>query len=803
MKTSWHDIRYAFRMLIKNPGFALIAITTLAIGIGANAAIFSVVSSLLLRPYPYKDPDQLVVLRMASLKRGISDVDMSYGDYTIFKERNRSFQEVALFTLRRFNFGDSGEAIQLKGAVTTANIFTVTGGQAIRGRTFTPDEDRLGSGKVVVLNEGLWQKSFGSDEKVIGKQVRLDGEAYTVIGVVPEEAQFPDTSEADLFVPLAMDPAQAPRARNLFALARLKSDVSVEQAQSDLSGIATQAEQERPDTNEGWGVQLATLRDYRTKDGRSPLMILFGAVGLVLLIACVNVANLLLQRGAARQQEMAVRTALGASTFRLLQQLFTESLVIALFAGGFGLFLAYCLLKLIVRLIPSEELPGYLNSFAPDATIIIYLLTISVVTAVLFGLVPALRIIKPNLTATLKDTGRSSTGGAKRQRLRSVLVISEVALSLMLLIAAGLMVQSFQRMQRVDFGFDPAQTMTAEFALPEARYKEPATRMAFYQQLMERVHNLPGVQAVGGGTRLPIGDWLKITFYAEGQSPEEQKSNPVVDIQSITGDYFQSVGVNVIKGRAFTPQDAATAPPVIVVNEKVARRFWPDQDPIGKRVKFAQAQANWMTVVGVVNNTHRGVFNSNSTLEVYTPYAQRTRGDMVMFVRAGSDPSVMAASVRNQLSSVDQDLAVTFRTIKQASDQSLWDKRFLSSLFSLFAIIAVVLAAIGIYGTIAYSVTQRTHEIGIRMALGARDTTVLNLIMRQGTVLTLIGVILGIGGAFALTRVISSLLFGVGTNDPLTFTGAALLLSIITLLATLIPAFSATRIEPSTALRHS
>ena len=803
MRTLWQDIRYAFRMLIKNPGFAFIAIITLAIGIGANAAIFSVVSSLLLRPYPYKDPDQLVVLRMANLKRSISDVDMSYGDYTVFKERNRSFQEVALFTLRRFNFSDSGEAMQLKGAATTANIFTVTGGQAILGRTFTPDEDRPGSGKVVVLNQGLWRQSFGSDPNVIGKQVRLNGESYTVIGVVPEEAQFPDTNEADLFVPLAMDPAQAPRSRNFFALARLKNDVSVEQAQSDLSGVAAQAAQERPDTNDGWGVQVATLRDYRTKDGRSPLLILFGAVGLVLLIACVNVANLLLQRGAARQQEMAVRTALGATTSRLLQQLFTESLVIALLASGFGLFLAYCLLKVIVRLIPTEELPGYLNSFAPDATIIVYLLTISVVTAVLFGLIPALRIIKPDLTAALKDTGRGSTSGAKRQRLRSMLVISEVALSLMLLIAAGLMVQSFQRMQRVDLGFDPAQTMTAEFALPEARYKEPATRIAFYQQLVERVHNLPGVQTVGAGTRLPIGDWMKSTFYAEEQSPEEQKSSPVVDIQSITGDYFQSVGVNMIKGRAFTPQDGATAPLVIVVNEKVARRFWPDQDPIGKRVKISPSQPNWITVVGVVNNTQRGVFNSNSTLEVYMPYAQRPRGDMVLFVRSSSDPLGLAVPVRNQLSSIDQDLAVTFRTVKQASDQSLWDKRFLGSLFGLFAIIAVVLAAIGIYGTIAYSVTQRRHEIGIRMALGARDATVLTLIMRQGTVLTLIGIILGIGGAFALTRVISSLLFGVGRNDPVTFTGAALLLGLITLLATLIPAFSATRIEPSTALRHS
>ncbi len=803
MKNLWQDIRYGFRMLIKNPGFALVAIVTLAIGIGANAAIFSVVSSLLLRPYPYKDPDQLVVLRMANIKRGISDVDMSYGDFTNFKERNSSFQEVSLFTLRRFNFSGSGEAIQLKGAVTTANIFSVTGGQAMLGRTFTSDEDRPGSGKVVILSQGLWQRSFGSDEKVIGKQVRLDGESYTVVGVVPPGAQFPDTSEADLFVPLALDPAQAPRSRNFFALARLKNGISIEQAQSDMSAIARQVAQERPDTNEGWGVQVATLRDYRTRDGKSPLMILFGAVGLVLLIACVNVANLLLQRGAARQQEMAVRSALGASTSRLLQQLFTESLLIALLASGLGLFLSHWLLKLIVRLIPADELPGYLNSFAPDATIIIYLLTISVVTAVLFGLVPALRIVRPDLTEALKDTGRSATGGAKRQRLRSLLVVAEVALSLMLLIAAGLMVQSFQRMQRVDFGFDPGQTMAVEFSLPETRYKETTARIAFYQQLGERVRNLPGVQTVGAGTRLPIGDWLKSTFYAEGLSPEEQKSSPVVDIQSITGDYFQSVGVNVTKGRAFTPQDGPSAPFVIVVNESVARKFWPNQDPIGKRVKLAQSQDNWFTVVGVVNNTQRGVFNNNSTLEVYTPYEQRTRGDMVMFVRAASDPLAMATAVRSQLASVDQDLAVTFRTIKQASDEALWAKRFLSSLFGLFAIIAVILAAIGIYGTISYSVTQRRHEIGIRMALGARDSSVLNLIMKQGTVLALIGIILGLGGAFALTRVISSLLFGVGSSDPLTFTGAALLLGIITLLATLIPAYSATRVEPSIALRHS
>jgi putative ABC transport system permease protein len=459
-------------------------------------------------------------------------------------------------------------------------------------------------------------------------------------------------------------------------------------------------------------------------------------------------------------------------------------------------------LKFIVRLIPASELPGYLNSFKPDAMIIIYLLVISVVTAVIFGMVPALRIVRPDLTEALKDTGRSSTGGVKRQRLRSLLVISEVALSLMLLIAAGLMVQSFQRMQQVDFGYDPGRTMAVEFSLPETRYKETTARIAFYQQLVGRVRNLPGVETVGAGTRLPIGDWLKSTFSVEGQSPEEQKSSPVVDIQSITGDYFQSVGVNVIKGRAFTIQDGPNAPPVIVVNESVARRFWPNQDPLAKRVKITQS-ANWLTVVGVVNNTQRGVFNNNSTLEVYTPYEQRTRGDMVMFVRTGSNPLAMAAPVRSQLASVDQDLAVTFRTIKQAADESLWAKRFLSSLFSLFAMIAVLLAAIGIYGTISYSVTQRRHEIGIRMALGARDRSILNLIIRQGTVLALIGIILGIAGAFALTRVISSLLFGVGRNDPLTFTGAALLLGIITLLATLIPAYRATRVEPSIALRHS
>jgi putative ABC transport system permease protein len=806
MKNIWHDIRYGSRMLWRSRGFTAVAVLTLGLGIGANAAIFSVISSVLLNPYPYKDPDGLIVLRMANTKRGISDLNVSYADYTHFKERNKVFEDIALVSTRRFNLSGSGEQALVNGAAVSASVFPIIGGQALLGRTFAPEQDRPGGEKVAVLGHGLWRRSFGADEKIVGQSIRIDGTPHTVVGVVAPGAQFPDTSEAELFVPLAIDPAQAPRTRSFFALARLKQGVPVESAREDMNNIARQLGQELPETNQNWGVQAMPLRDYRTKDAWTPLIILFGAVALVLLIACVNVANLLLQRGAARQQEMAVRTALGASPGRLIQQLLTESMLIALLASVVGLLLSRGILSLVVSLIPQDELPGYLNNFALDPKVLIYLLVISVVTVLLFGLIPALRMVKPNLSETLKEAGRSPSGGRQRQRLRKILVVAEVALSLMLLIAAGLMVRSFQRLQNIDQGFDLKNTLAVEISLPESNYKEPQARPAFYQKAVETMQGLPDVKHVGAGTQPPIGDWSKTVFSSEGQSADEQKSNPQVDIQTVAGDYFKTMGLNVLKGREFTGQDINTAPLVVVVNESVARRFWPEQDAVGKRVKVGAAKdkdkETWITVVGVVRNTKRSLTNPNSTLEVYAPYAQRGKTDMSLFIQTQSDPLNLAASIRRQLQGLEPGVAVNFRTLQTVVKDSFWAQRLLSSLFGLFALIALILTAVGIYSTIAYSVAQRTHEIGVRMALGAPPRNILSLVLKQGMMLALIGIVIGVGGALALNRVLTSLLFGLSSTDTATFIAVSSLLAAIVLLATFIPARLATKIEPAIALRN-
>ena len=806
MKNIWHDIRYGSRMLWRSRGFTAVAVLTLGLGIGANAAIFSVINSVLLNPYPYKDPDRLLVLRMANMKRGISDLNVSYADYTHFKERNKVFEDIALISTRRFNLSGTGEQALVNGAAVSAGIFNIIGGQALLGRTFAAEQDRPGGEKVVVLGQGLWRRSFGADEKIVGQSIRIDGTPHTVVGVVAPGAQYPDTSEAELFVPLAIDPAQAPRTRSFFALARLKGGVSVEGAREDMNNIARQLGQEFPETNQNWGVQSLPLRDYRTKDAWTPLLILFGAVALVLLIACVNVANLLLQRGAARQQEMAVRTALGASPGRLIQQLLTESMLIALLASVVGLALSRGILNLVVSLIPSDELPDYLNNFALEPKVLVYLLVISVVTVLLFGLLPALRMVRPNLSETLKEAGRSPAGGRQRQRLRKILVVSEVALSLMLLIAAGLMVRSFQRLQNIDQGFDLKNTLAVEISLPESNYKEAQARPAFYQKALENIQGLPQVKHVGAGTQLPVGDWSKTVFSVEGQSADEQKSNPQVDIQIAAGDYFKTMGLSVVKGREFNGQDIASAPPVVVVNESVARRFWPQQDAVGKRVKVGTAKdkdkETWFTVVGVVSNTKRALTNPNSSLEVYAPYAQRGKSDMAIFVQTQTDPLDLVAAVRRELQGIDPNVAANFRTLHTVVKDSFWAQRLLSSLFGLFAIIALSLTAVGIYSTVAYSVAQRTHEIGVRMALGAPPRNILSLVLRQGMTLAVIGIVIGVGGALALNRVLTSLLFGLSSTDTVTFIAVSSLLAAIVLLATFIPARVATKIEPAIALRN-
>ncbi len=801
MQTLWQDMRYSLRMLMKNPGFAFVAVFTLALGIGANTTIFSFVNGILLRPLPYPEPERLALLQETALKRGVTAMGVSYPNTLDWREQNRVFTDVATYQGSNFSLTGVGEPEQLRGTRVSHGLFEILRVAPLLGRTFTAEEDRPEQDGVVILGHGLWQSRFGSNPQIIGQQITLSNRPRTIIGVMPPGFKFPEIAE--LWVPLALTTKLWTRTdHGLGSVARLKDGVSFEQAQTELNAIARRIEEQNPITNEGLGVSVSSMHKALSGDYREALLILLGVVGCVLLVACANVANLLLARASARQKEAALRAALGASRWRIMRQLLTESLLLGAAGGVLGLALAVWGLKLLLAAIPIK-LPFWMN-FNLDPRVLIFTLGVSLLTGLVFGVVPALQASQTDLNEVLKEGGRGA-GAVVRHRSRSLLVVVEVALSLVLLVGAGLMMQSFLRLQHVSAGLNPTGVLTASVALPGAKY-DRERRSAFFQQLMERIRAVPGVEAAGATSTLPLsgGGWGR-SLTVEGFPVLSVGQAPMIQHNVITPGYFRALGIPLLMGRDFSETDAQDAPKVTIIDESLAREYWPQQSPLGKRVRFGPPEDNepWHTVVGVVGTVRHERLDAETRKSVYLAHRQIPVNGMALAVRATANPASLAGAVRGQVKELDPDLPVTkVLTMEEVIAQSVWQPRLYTILFGVFAAVALLLAAVGIYGVMAYTVTTRTHEIGVRVALGAQTRDVLRLIIGQGMRLALVGVALGLVGAFALTRLMKNLLFEVKATDPLTFAALATLLALIALAACWIPARRAAKVDPMVALRY-
>jgi putative ABC transport system permease protein len=817
------DLRYGLRMLIKNPGFTVVAVIALTLGIGANSAIFSVVNAVLLRPLPYDDPDKLMIMSERSPQ--LEGMSISYPNFLDWREQNQVFEHIAVFRRQSYNLTGSGEPERLTGGIVSADMFPALKATPIMGRTFTNDEDKPGGALVTVLSYGLWQRRFGADPSIVGQSLTLNGKPYTVIGVMPQGFLFP--SRVELWIPVGHE-YSSPNWQNrgnhpgLYGVARLKEGVTLEQARTEMDAIAARLEEQYPNTNIGGRVSITPLYENVVRGIRPALLVLLGAVGFVLLIACANVANLLLARAAARQKEIAVRTALGASRTRLIRQLLTESVLLSLAGGALGLVLANWGVDLIVAVSPNN-IPR-VAEIGLDSRVVIFTLAVSMLTGIIFGLVPALQASKPDLNETLKDAGRGSTGGLHRQIVRRVLVVAEVALSLVLLVGAGLTIRSFYRLGQVNPGFSTDNLLTLQVSLPAAKYPTPEQRLNFYEQTRERIAALPGVQSAAVATGLPLGNnGNQTSFTIEGQPDPPPGETPLMEVVYISPDYLKTMNIPLLAGRAFSYDDKQSAqadllpgraadsagrdsPGVLIIDETFAKRYWPDEDPIGKRVRFGgRGRDNpLLTVVGIVGRVKMEGLNVDSNrVQGYLPYMRGPWNSMTFVARTAGDPQNLAAAARQEVLAVDGDLPVfSVRTLEQIQADSVAPQRLNMLLLGIFAGVALILAGVGIYGVMAYSVTQRTHEIGIRMALGARRGDVVKLVVGQGMLLSLVGVALGLGAAFALTRVMSSLLFEVSATDPATFFGISALLVGVALVACFVPALRASRVDPMVALRY-
>jgi putative ABC transport system permease protein len=800
METLWQDLRYSGRMLLKHRGFTLIALLTLGLGIGANTAIFSIVNAVLLRPFPYPAPEQLVTLG-EFVPRG----SVSYPNFVDWRAQCTSFDSTsALRGNENYNFTGAGEPERLQGRLVSAGFFSMLGVKPLLGRDFVAEDDRPGAKPTVVLSYSFWSRRFGNDPNIVGKQIALNNTSYTVVGVTPQDFQY---GLDDLSIPIGLS-AERFKARGadpgIGVVARLKPNVSRQQAQTETEMVYARMEQQYPDTNTGRRGHLLSLHETVVGNVRQPLLILLGAVGLVLLIACANVANLLLVRASSRRREISVRAALGANRSRIIRQLLTESFLLALIGAVLGILLAHWGTSFIANQLPAG-IPR-LAEASVDMRVLTFTLGVSVLTGLLFGLAPALQASRPNLTEELKEGDRGSFGG--RQRLRSLLVVSEVALTLTLLVGAGLLIQSFRRVLDVDPGFKPPNLLTMQVSVNNPDGQQVAT---FFNHLQENVRKLPGVRSVAISNGLPLVTANHPTFFIEGRPLPEKGEEPGAIRYTVSTDYFETMGIELLKGRGFTPHDTSTTPLVVVIDEALARHFQ-NEDPIGRRISQSSSGTPAYEIVGIVRHVEQYSLDAQERQvpQFYLNFNQipveRLPGftrRINLLTRTDVEPMSLTSAVRGQISALNKDQPVfNVRTMEEIVAQSMAPRRFSMLLLAVFAVVALALASIGIYGMMSYSVAQRTREIGLRMTLGAQRGNVLRLVIGHGMKLALAGVVLGLVAALALTRTMKNLLFGVSATDPLTFVALALLLALVALLACWVPARRATKVDPIVALRY-
>jgi putative ABC transport system permease protein len=803
MERLLQDLHYGLRVWLKRPGFAAIAILALALGIGANTAIFSVVNSILLRPLPFKDPDRIMYL--AEKSQDTDYMNFSWPDYQDWRDQNSVFEQMALFKNDTFTLSGTDQPEQVTGGMVTGNFFTTLGVNPFLGRNFLPEEDQPGANRTLILSHGLWQRRFGADPKIIGKTALLDTRSYIVVGVAP--AGFdPPTGKAELWVPLGLwRNSLAGRSGHSAgrAIARLKPGVTVKQAVTEIDSIARRLQDQYKEAPAVTGATVLPLHEQVVGKFRPAILILFAAVGFVLLIACANVANLLLARSASRQREIAIRSAVGASRFRIIQQLLTEGMLLSLFGGILGLLLAMWGTDLLVTLGPVD-LPR-LKEIGIDSRALGFTLIASILTSILFGLAPALQASRPDLNETLKEGGKSSMEGMGGRRVRNLLVVTEVALTFVLLIGAGLMIKSFLRLQQVDPGYNTDKVLALEMSLPGAKYRNRTEVAQFYEKLFARIEAIPGIEASGGANNLPMGEnYNQQGFSIEGGPIFTADDYRMVDAYVTSPGYFRAMGIPLLRGRIFSDQDRETSPPVGIIDEAMARIYWPDADPIGKHFKMSGSKPEdpWITVVGIVGSVKQYGLDQETRPQIYRPFQQRADWTMSLVVKA-PNPMGLVSAIRQAVGEVDKDQPIyNIKPLEQIVAESTSQRRFNMLLLVLFAVIALILAAVGIYGVMSYSVTQRTHEIGIRMALGADQKDILKLILGHGMALALAGIVIGMASALALTRLMSSLLFGVSATDLPTFAVISIILTGIALLSCFIPARRAMKVDPMVALRY-
>ena len=806
------EIRYAARALVKRPGFSLVAVLTLALGIGANTAIFSVVNAMLLRPLPFKDPDRVVMIWGVLAKLHADTLPNAAPNFEGLKKDAQSFERMAAFRSWSWQLTGSGDPELVRGAKVSADFFEAVGAGPILGRAFTAEEDLPNRAPVAIISHSLWQRHFGGDKDVLGKTITLTGQNAQIVGVMPEGFHFPGGANMipglqfalnnDVWMPLAITDEQRGRQGNLnlATIGRLKPGVSVAQGQTELRAI----QQQLPLGKIDFTVNVVPLHQQVVGTIRKPLLVLLATVAFVLLIACANIANLLLARATSRQKEIAIRAALGAGRRRIIRQLLTESLLLSITGGAIGLLLAVWGNSLLVSLIP-REVPR-ISEVSIDPRILLFTLGISIVTGLIFGLVPALQASRFDLNKSLKDGVRGMTSGAGQNRLRSLLVVAEVAMALVLLIGAGLLMKSFVRLLDVKPGFNPANVLTFDVQLPDlppSRYERKEEQTAFFQQLMTRLQALPGVENAGGVLSLPLSGAVESTdLIVEGRESTPDGERPNADYTVVTPDYFATLQIPLLQGRQLNAQDKLDAPLVIVINDTLAARIWPGENPIGKRLRVGFEEKP-REVIGVVGTIKQSTLDAEARPAMYLPHLQSPNPRLTVLVRTHGEPLSMAATVRQEVRAVDKDVPIAqVQTMEKVLGASVAQPRFSMLVVGLFAALALVLSAVGIYGVMAYAVSRRGHEIGVRMALGAGANQVLKLVLKDGMTLALAGIAVGLLGAFALTRLMASLLFGIGAKDPATFISVAAFLAFVAFIACYIPARRATKVDPLVALRN-